>query len=94
MVVLCLSGPVGEAFFCGPPNDDSDRTDIQMAREILARQYDVLQIGFRLNRLRDSARALVTTPWARGIIPVIADALLARGSLDAQEIYELSQQAS
>jgi hypothetical protein len=48
----------------------------------------------QLNRARDSAEALVRTPWACGIIPVIANALLERGSLDSTEILELSRDAA
>jgi hypothetical protein len=92
MTVLCLCGPAAEREYVGPITDDSDRTDIAMAREILSRQYDALQIGFHLNRARDSARALVTTPWARHVIPLIAGALLKRGRLNGSEILELSRQ--
>jgi hypothetical protein len=94
MAVLCCSGAAAECEYVGPITDDSDRTDIAMARKILSRQYDALQIGFQLNRARDSARALVTTPWARCIVPVIAAALLKRGSLNSTEILELSRDAA
>ena len=60
-----------------------------MAREYLARQYDALQIGFQLNRLRDAADRLVRTPWARGRLERIAAALLDRGMLTSEDIAAL-----
>jgi hypothetical protein len=48
----------------------------------------------KINRLaRDSAEALVRMPLARRVIPVIAKALLERGSLNGTEILELSREA-
>ena len=86
MVVLALAGSVGEAFFCGPSNDDGGRVDVEMARRYLSHHYDALQIGFQLNRARDSAEALVRTEWAKSRIPVIAAALLEHGTLSGAEI--------
>jgi hypothetical protein len=86
MVVLCLSGAAAEREYGGPITDDSDRTDVAVTRKILSRHYEALQIGFQLNRARDSAKALVRTPWAKSRIQVIAAALLGQGTLTGDEI--------
>jgi hypothetical protein len=72
-----------------PISDDSDRVDYQMAREYLARQFNPLQVGAELVRYRDAAQRLVRSPWAQHRIGVLADALLQRGSLSADQIFEL-----
>jgi hypothetical protein len=38
------------------------------------------------SRARDSARALVRTPWARRAVPRLVRALLERGTLSGEEI--------
>jgi hypothetical protein len=86
MTVLCLSGPAAEEYFVGAFDDDADKGDIMQAREILARQYGPLQIGFALTRYKDAADRLVRTEWAQQRIPLIANALLQRGTLTADEI--------
>jgi hypothetical protein len=62
--VLCLSGPEAERLFCGTCTDEGDVAD---ARRVLGRKY-----AFQLDRARDSARKLVTTPWASARIERIA----------------------
>jgi hypothetical protein len=57
-----------------------------MARHYLARRYDPLQIGTEIARLGDAAQRLVRTPFARRHIPLIAEALLRRGTLAGDEI--------
>jgi hypothetical protein len=89
LCVLCMSGPEAEREFCGPISDGSDQTDYQMARDYLARQLNPLQIGAELTRYRDAAQRLVRSPWARQRIRLLADALLQRGSLSSEQIFEL-----
>ena len=89
MVTLCLAGPEAEREFCGSISDDSDRTDYEMARDYLSRQFGPLQIGAELARFRDAAQRRVRSPWAQRRIVAIADALLQRGSLSAEQIFEL-----
>lgn len=84
--ILCLAGPASGEFFCVRIEDGSDQTDIATAREYLGRQYDALQIGFQLNRLRDAAERLVRTPWAQHRIGLIAATLLERGTLTGADI--------
>jgi hypothetical protein len=55
----------------------------------LARRFSPLQIGFELARCRDAAQRLVRTSWAQQRICQIANALLRRGSLNSEQIYEL-----
>jgi hypothetical protein len=43
IVTLCLAGPEAEREFCGPITDGSDRTDYDMARGYLARQFEPLR---------------------------------------------------
>ena len=86
MATLCLAGPSSEEFFVGKFNDGSDTGDLAQAREVLARQFDAMQIGAALNRYRDAADKLVRTPWAQQRIRLIADALLRHGSLTGDEI--------
>jgi hypothetical protein len=88
MVTLCLAGPASEEFFCGPING-SDRIDLEMAREYLARTVDALRIGVELARHREAAERLVATPWAQDRIRVIANALLERGTLSGTDVAAL-----
>jgi hypothetical protein len=63
-----------------------------MARSYLARAgFDLLRIEAEIGRLKLAAERLVRTEQRR--IDSIAAALLKRGNLNAQEIYELSRQA-
>jgi hypothetical protein len=57
-----------------------------MARHYLARRFDPMQIGTEIARLRDAAQRLVRTAWAQQRIPLIAEALLRRGTLAGDEI--------
>jgi hypothetical protein len=86
--VLALSGPVGEAFFCGPITDNSDAGDYRMTRSYLARAgFDLLRIEAEIGRLKLAADRLVRTESAR--IELIAAALLRHGTLDTEQIFEL-----
>ena len=86
IVTMCLAGPAAEEFFCGPIEDGTDRADYSLARHYLARRFDPLQIGTEIARLADAAQRLVRTPLARRRIPLIAEALLRRGTLAGDEI--------
>jgi hypothetical protein len=90
MVTLCLAGPAAEALFCGPITDGSDRVDIEMAREYLARWFRPALILFELARHRDAAERLVATPFARHRIPLIAAALIKCGTLTGDDIAGLT----
>jgi hypothetical protein len=86
IVIMSLAGPAAEEFFCGPIEDGTDRADYAMARHYLARRFDPLRIGAEIGRLRNAAQRLVRTPFARRHIPLIAEALLRRGTLAEDEI--------
>jgi hypothetical protein len=89
LCVLCLAGPEAERLFCGSIEPGTDSIDIEMTRAGLARRFDPLQIGAEMVRMRGSAERLVRTAWARERIEVIADALLARGTLTGEDIAAL-----
>jgi hypothetical protein len=90
IVTMCLSGPAAESYLCGPAFDDSDRTDIAMARRYLADRFDsLLTIEHELQRARDAADRLVRTPAAVCRITLIAYALLRNGRLTADQLREL-----
>jgi hypothetical protein len=89
MVTLCLAGPAAEAYFCGSIEDGADRIDIDMARRYLARRCDQLRIGAEIARLCDAAEHLVQTTWAQQRIRLVAEALLARGTLTGADIDAL-----
>jgi hypothetical protein len=55
-----------------------------MADRRLRRHVGPLRLGLEFSRLRDSARALVRTPWARRIIPLLAEALQRHGTFGDQ----------
>ena len=86
IATLCLAGPAAEEVFCGPITDGTDRTDYEMARHHLARQFDPLRIGVEITRLRDAAKRLVRTPWAQQRIGLIAAALLRHGTLSGADL--------
>jgi hypothetical protein len=86
IVMMCLSGPAAEEFFCGPIEDGADRVDYAMARRYLARRFHALHIGAEIVRLRDAAERLVRTDWAQRRIWLIAVALLRHGTLTGDEI--------
>jgi hypothetical protein len=90
--VICFAGPASEELFCGPapPGDDGgERRDYEMAYEHLQREVGALRLGLEFARLRDSARALVRTPWARSAIPKLAEALLRQGTLDGDQVSDV-----
>jgi hypothetical protein len=84
LVTMCLAGPIGEQYCCGPINDRSDEVDYQMARRYLARQFDPLRVEVEIGRARDAAGRLVRDQQAR--IRLIADALLQHGALSGADI--------
>jgi hypothetical protein len=89
--VICFSGPAAEELFCGPPSpgDDGSYHDFAMAYAHLERQVGALRRGLEFERLRDSARRLVRTPWARARVPLLAAALIERGTLSGEHLYSL-----
>jgi hypothetical protein len=86
LVVMCLCGPEAERMAFGAIEDGTDATDLAMARRYLAKRLEPVQLAAEMMRLRGSAERLVRTVWARARIEVIADALLARGTLTGEEI--------
>lgn len=61
-----------------------------MAREYLARSVpNPLQAAAELARCRAAAARLVRSQWAQARIAKLADALLRRGVLSSEEIFEL-----
>ena len=89
LAVMFLAGPSAEQLFCGSIEPGTDRFDLAMAREHLARRFAPLQIGAEMVHLRGSAEALVRLPWAWQRIEVIANALLQRGTLSGTDIAAL-----
>ncbi len=69
-----------------PITDDSDQTDIAMAREYLARRFEPALMLVEFNRHRDAAERLIATPWGRQRIERIAAALLRHGTLSGEAI--------
>jgi hypothetical protein len=59
---------------------------IMQWRGTIWRAASKLQIGTDIARLGDAAQRLVRTPFARRRIPLIAEALLRRGTLVGDEI--------
>ena len=93
MVVLCSSGPAAEEMFCGPITDGGDEPDLQMAREQVSRAIaDPLQeVGIELARCRVAARSSSSIQSGRNSeFGVLANALLVRGVLSSEEIFELT----
>jgi hypothetical protein len=87
LAIVCLSGPAGEAMFCGPGNDDSDLIDRRMARDYLATCFPAAQIRYQMTRMRYGAERLVAS--TRREITTIATALLKHGSMTGDEIIAL-----
>jgi hypothetical protein len=56
-----------------------------MAYKHLQRQVGPLRLGLEFERLRDSARRLVASPWAQRSIPLLAEALQRRGTLSGDQ---------
>ncbi len=85
-----MAGPAAEELVCGPISDGGDGEDIAMARRCLLRRFTKLEVAREMVRMGEAARRLVRTPWAEVRVRAIADALVERGTLTAEEIYELS----
>jgi hypothetical protein len=95
IVTLCLCGPAAEIAYVGPICDDSDHVDYAMARKYLSEGgFDPVLIEVEIDKCRDAANGLVRTPWAQDRIQLIAAALLKRGSLSGEQIFELSATVS
>jgi len=87
LVTMCLSGPAAETALCGSITNGGDREDIATARSYLG--GDEFAATVELHRLQGSAARLVGSRWAQVRIRAIADALLACGTLTADQIYDL-----
>jgi hypothetical protein len=89
--ILCCSGSAAEEFFCGPITDGSNQIDYEMVLHYLSPHFDLLQIEAEIVKHRDAADRLVRTPSVQDRIRLIAAALLERGSLTSEQIFELSE---
>jgi hypothetical protein len=89
LLTLCLAGPECERLHCGAVNDGGDRFDIATALRHLRHELNPLEVLGEYSRARDSARALVSTPWARRTVPRLVRALIERGTLSGEDIYAL-----
>jgi hypothetical protein len=90
--VICFAGPAAEELFCGPPlpvHGGGEQDDYRMAYDHLRRQVGALRRGLEFERLRDSARRLLASPWARMRIPALAEALQRHGTLDGEQINDV-----
>jgi hypothetical protein len=91
LTTLCFAGIAAEEMFCGPITDGGDLADYAKAREYLARSIpNPLRAAAELARARESAQRLVRSQWAQARIAKLAEALLARGTLSGEEIFELA----
>jgi hypothetical protein len=87
LAVVCLSGPAAEALFFGPPDDGSDRIDLDMARRYLRDCFADDQIELQMMRMSQAAERLVVSERAK--IATVAAALLRHGTLSGDQIIEL-----
>jgi hypothetical protein len=90
LLTFLLAGPEAEKEYCGAVDDGGNRIDYDHARRELARQFGPLHVGFQLARYRDAAERLVRSPWGATRIAQVSRALLARGTLSGEEIFELA----
>jgi hypothetical protein len=91
LTVLCLAGIAAEEYFFGTPIPDpaAIQQDLNMAKECVARAIsDPLRAQVELARCRLESQRLVNSAQQR--IRVIANALLVRGVLSSEEIFELA----
>jgi hypothetical protein len=92
LCIISLAGPAAEELFCGPITDSGDKVDLRIARGYLEPYFPAIALGAHLHRLRAAAQRLVID--AKPKIKLIADALIAYGSLTGDEVYELLSSAS
>jgi hypothetical protein len=87
---ICFAGSAAEELFCGPPppGDRRDGFDFEMAYRHLRQHAGPLRLGLEFERLRDSARRLVASQWARSAIPKLAAALQSRGTLMGEQVTD------
>jgi hypothetical protein len=87
---ICFAGSAAEELFCGPPppGDRGDGFDFEVAYRHLRQHAGPLRLGLEFERLRDSARRLVASPWARSAIPKLAAALQSRGTLTGEQVTD------
>ena len=60
-----------------------------MAHAFLAGRYTLIEVGLRIDTALVAAERLIKTAWARARVPVIAQALNARGVLSGDDVYAL-----
>jgi hypothetical protein len=92
LCIISLAGPAAEELFCGPITDSGDKVDLRIARGYLEPYFPAIALGAHLHRLRAAAQRLVID--AKPKIKLIADALIAYGSLTGDEVYELAVQCT
>ena len=93
LTTLCLAGIAAEEYFFGAPIPDpaAIQQDLNMARQCVSRSIpNPLQAAIELARCKVAAERLVRSQFAQERIAVLADALLRVGSLNSEQIYELT----
>jgi hypothetical protein len=90
LCLICLAGPASEEVYCdGPIPDFGCFRDFAMARSYIADAFPLITQNYQFDRLKSAAKDLVRTPWAREGIRRLSDALLARTTIHALDIYDI-----
>jgi hypothetical protein len=89
LLTLICAGPECERLHVGAVDDGGDIFDIRAALRHLRRSLSPLEVLGAYSRARDSAGALVATPWARRTAPRLVRALVERGTLSGEDIAAL-----
>jgi hypothetical protein len=89
-LTVCFSGGAAERLHIGGgPNECGEIEDYRMAHRFLCGRYSRIEVGIRIDTARVAAERLIKTAWARARVPVIAQALNARGVLSGDDVYAL-----
>jgi hypothetical protein len=87
---VCFAGGAAERLHIGGGfNERGEIEDYRMAHRFLCEYYPRIEVGLRIDTARVAAERLIKTAWARARVPVIAQALDARGTLSGEEVYSL-----
>jgi hypothetical protein len=89
-LTVCFSGGAAERLHIGGGFDEcGEIEDYRMAHSFLCGRYPLVEIGLRIDTAMLAAERLIKTAWARARVPVIAQALNARGVLSGEDVYAL-----